>query len=184
VTTCILTTRAIRRWETPWIYRSSEAGRRQRRNNTLRLDQPLVAGLVLVEELERHGEDALGKPFGLQVAKLGAERGQRDDGLRHRAMAAGAADIGEIFPDELAGVARISEVAHRHDERVVDDARDDRPLDVLELQVEVGHVRDDVFPWRVTEKRAEDLLGHPAVLLRPEDVLEPLGRDFRALHLP
>jgi hypothetical protein len=45
-------------------------------------------------------------------------------------------------------------------------ARDDRPLDVLELQVEVGDVRDEVLARRVAEERAEDLLLHAAVLSR------------------
>ena len=68
-------------------------------------------------------------------------------------------------------------------ERVVDDPGHDRPLHVLELQVEVGHVGDEVLARRVAEERAEDLLGHHAVLLRLHDVLQAIHRDFRALHL-
>jgi hypothetical protein len=55
---------------------------------------------------------------------------------------------------ELAGVARIAQVAHAHDQHLPDHAADDRPLDVLELQEEVGGVGDEVFARRVADERA------------------------------
>ena len=61
--------------------------------------------LMLVEELERELEHLVGELLGLQVAELLLERPERDDGLGHRAMAAGAADVVEVLPHELAGVA-------------------------------------------------------------------------------
>ena len=70
------------------------------------------------------------------------------DGLGHRAVAAGAADVAEVRLHELAGVPRVAEVAHAHDELAVDDAGDDRPLDVLDLQEEVGGVGDEVLARR------------------------------------
>ena len=98
-------------------------------------------------------------------------------------MPAGTADVAEPAAHEVAGVARVAEIAHRDDERVVDDAGDHRPLHVFELQVEVGDVRDEVFARRLADKRAEHVLHHAAVLPRLDDEIEPLGGDFRALHL-
>ena len=86
------------------------------------------------------------------------KRAQRDDGLGHRAMAAGAADVGEEPPHELARVLRVAEVPHRNHQRVVDDAGDHGPLDVLDLQEEVGDVGDEVLARRGAEERAEHLV--------------------------
>ena len=99
-------------------------------------------------------------------------------------MAAGAADVAEHGLDELAGVARVAEIAHAHDELPGDDARDDRPLDVLDLQQEVRRIRDEVLARRLAEEGRQHLRTHPARRERARDVLEPLHRDFRALHLP
>src|SRR6266850_4574152 len=121
-------------------------------------DQALLRRLVLVQELERQRQDLAGELVGLQVAVLVTEPAQRHHGLCHRAMAAGAADVREVLPHELARVARVAEVADRHHQRVVDDADDDRPLDVFELQVEVGDVRDEIPARRGPDERAEHLL--------------------------
>ena len=122
---------------------------------------------MLVEEFERQGEYALGEAVGLQVAELVVESAKRHDRLRHRPVAAGTPDVGEILSNELTRVAGVPEISDRHDERVVDDPRHDRPFDVLELQVEVGDVRDEVLARRVAEEGAEDLLGDPAMLSGP-----------------
>ena len=84
-------------------------------------------------------------PSALRSPNFVAERLQRHDRLGHGAMAAGAADVGEVAADELAGVLRVAEIPDRNHERVVDDAGDDRPLDVLELQEEVGDVGNEVL---------------------------------------
>ena len=99
-------------------------------------------------------------------------------------MTAGAADVVEPAADEVARIARVAQVPHRHDERVVDHTADHRPLHVLELQVEIRHVGDKVVARRLAEERAEDVLHHAALLPALDQVVEPLGRDFRALHLP
>ena len=65
-----------------------------------------------------------------------------------------------------------------------DDAGDDRPLDVFELQEEVGGVRDEVLARRLADERAEHLLAQDAALARARDVAQPLERDFRPFHLP
>ena len=98
-------------------------------------------------------------------------------------MAAGAADRVEVLADELAGVARVAEVADRDHQRVVDDAGDDRPLHVLELQVEIGDVGDEVLARQVAQEGAEHLLLQPALLARHQHVVQPLGGDLRAFHL-
>ena len=77
----------------------------------------------------------------------------------------------------------VAQVPHRHDQRVVDDPGDDRPLDVFELQEEVGDVGDEVLARQRAEERAEDLIDERAALVRLEHVVEPLERDFRAFHL-
>ena len=122
--------------------------------------------MVLVQELERHRQDALGELVGRQGAELAAEGLDGDHGLGHGAVAAGVADVGEVLPHELAGVARVAEIPHRHHERVADEAGDDRPLDVFDLQVEVGHVRDEVLARHGPEEGAEDLLLDAALLAR------------------
>ena len=111
------------------------------------------------------------------------KRAHRHDGLGHRAVAAGAAERREVLPDELAGVARVAEVPHRQHQHLVDDARDERPLDVLELQEEVGDVGDQVLARRLPHEGAEDLVVAPPGAERLHDVLEALERDFRAFHL-
>ena len=64
-----------------------------------------------------------------------------------------------------------------------DGARDDRPLDALELQQEVGHVGYEVFPRGLPDVGREHLVLEAARLHRAGDRLEPLERDLRALHL-
>ena len=66
---------------------------------------------------------------------------------------------------------------------VADDAGDDRPLHVFELQEEVGGVGDEVLARRFADERAEDLIAHDAALARAGDVVQPLERDFRPFHL-
>jgi hypothetical protein len=91
-----------------------------RTKDRLGFDQLLV-GLVLVEELEGEAQDLVGELVGLQVAELLFEGANRHDGLRHGAMAAGAADVVEVLAHELTGVPRIAQIPHRDDQRVVDD---------------------------------------------------------------
>jgi len=55
---------------------------------------------------------------------------------------------------------------------------------VLELQIKIGDVGYEVLAWRGADKRAENLLHQPAVLLRLENVLEAVHRNFRPFHLP
>ena len=139
--------------------------------------------VVFVEEGEHELEHALVDAAAFVGPELPLEGLERHDGFGHRAMAAGAADVVEPAAHEVAGVARVAQVADRHDEGVVHDAGDDRPLDVLELQIEVGDVGDEVFARRLAEEGAEHVLHHPAVLPRLDHEVEPLGGDFRALHL-
>ena len=101
-----------------------------------------------------------------EIAELLPEPVDRHDRLGHRAMAAGAADVAEPSLHELTRVARVAEVAHAHDQRAADDAGDDRPLDVFELQEEVGGVGDEVFARRLADEGAEDLLAQDAALAR------------------
>ena len=108
---------------------------------------------------------------------------ERHDRLGHGAVAAGAPDVVEPPADELARVARVTEIADRDHEVRVDDAGDDRPLHALELQQEVGHVGHEVLADRPPDVRGEDLLLQPARLDGAGDRLEPLQRDLRAFHL-
>ena len=71
----------------------------------LRLYKLLLTRIVLVQELEREVEDLVRELIGLKIPELIAEGAQRHHGLGHRAMAACAADVVEVLPDELAGVA-------------------------------------------------------------------------------
>src|SRR5688500_5625164 len=86
------------------------------------VDEPLVGGQVLVEELEGQVQHLVGELGGLEVAELGAEGRERNARLGHRAVTTGAADVVEILPHELAGVLRVTEVPYRHHDRFVDDA--------------------------------------------------------------
>ena len=98
-------------------------------------------------------------------------------------MAAGAAEAGKEAADEFAGVLGVSEVAHRHDQLIVDHARDHRPFDRFELEKEIGDVGDEVLARRGADERAEHLVGERAAAIGLEHVFEPLHRDFRPLHL-
>ena len=60
---------------------------------------------MLVEEFEREREHLVGVLVGLQVPELVLEVAQWNDGLRHCAMAARAANLVEVLPHELACVA-------------------------------------------------------------------------------
>ena len=82
-------------------------------------------------------------------------------------MTAGAADVREVTSDEFAGVLRVAEVPHRDDERLVDDAGDDRPLHVFELQEEIGDVGDEILARQGAEERTEDLIGERAAADAP-----------------
>src|SRR5262249_8106551 len=146
----------------------------------LLLGRRLFVREELVHEILELRPDHLAR----QLAELRAERAHGDDRLRHRPVAAGAADVGEEPPHELAGVLRIAEVAHRNDERLVHDAGDDGPLHVFERQEEVGDVGDEVLARERAEEGAEDLVRQGAFLERPQHVVEPLERDFGAFHLP
>src|SRR5262249_48789072 len=114
----------------------------------------LVVSEELVGEILELGSDHLA----WQIAELLAQRAHRDHRFGHRAVAAGAADVGEEAPHELAGVLRVTEIADRDHQRIVDDAGDDRPLHVLELQEEVGDVGDEVIARQRAQERAEHLL--------------------------
>ena len=93
-----------------------------------------------------------------KVAELLPERAHRHHGLGHRPVTARAADVGEEPPREFTGVLRVPQVPHRDDQRLVDDPRDDGPLDVLELQEEVGDVGDEILAGRCPEEAAEHLV--------------------------
>ena len=98
-------------------------------------------------------------------------------------MTARTSDIREEAAHELTRVLRITQIPHRHDQRLVDDAGDDRPFDVFELQEEIGDVRDEVLARRRADERAEDLVDQRAALERLEDVVQAFERDFGAFHL-
>ena len=117
-----------------------------------------------MQELVGHLGDAGGQVRPGQVAELLPESIDRHHRLGHRPVPPRAADIPEPPLHELPGVPRVAQVAHAHDERAADDAGEDRPLDVLELQEEVGGVRDEVLTRRLAEKRREDLLAQDARL--------------------
>ena len=136
-----------------------------------------------MQELQHELEHPLVDAAALIGAELLLKRFERDDGLGHGAVAAGAADVVEPTAHEVAGVPRVTEVTHTHDEGVVDDAGDDGPLDVLELQVEVRDVGNEILARRLAQERAEDVFHHPALLPALDHVIEPLRGDFGALHL-
>src|SRR5687767_3102954 len=99
--------------------------------------------------------------------------------LGHGPMTAGRAEVDEITPDEIAGIASVAEVAHRHHERSVHDSRHQGPAHVLELEEEICHVRNRIVAWHVAEEHGKDLIDHAAVLRGLGDELEALHRDFR-----
>src|SRR6266513_1024007 len=134
----------------PW----QEAGkpRQTLRGENVRLVLPRRFVEELHGELVQPADDAVC----VQVAELRAERLQRHDRFGHGAMAAGAPDLGEIAPGELAGILRVPQVPDRNHQRIVDDPGDDGPPDVLELEKEIGDVGDEVFPRQLSKVRAED----------------------------
>src|SRR6478672_9599457 len=83
------------------------------------------------------------------------KRWRQNAGLRHGAVPARTADLAEVLPDELAGVPRVAKIPDGNHERLAHDPRHDRPLDVFQLQKEIGNVRDEVFPGRLAEECAE-----------------------------
>src|SRR5690606_572533 len=121
------------RWWAPAASRWPPAIRSGARSSrfAVALARPALAGRGLVEELERVLDEPRRDGGRIEIAELRPVGVGGDDRLGHRAMAAGAAEIAEVLLHELAGIARVAQVAHRHDERAADQARDDRPLGVF-----------------------------------------------------
>ena len=176
---------AYRQFIEPVVGASGEALEAERRPAE-RMDDPSAApisGRVLVQELQREVEDELIERLGFQAAETVAEGGSRNDRLRHGPMSPGTANLTKVLADEFSGVSRVAEVPDRDHERLAKDSRHDRPLHVFQLQEEIGHVGNEVFPRRVAEERTEHLLDEPSRLRGADDIVEPFHRDFRALHL-
>src|SRR5947209_2066362 len=111
-----------------------------------------------VQELRRELMQPPRDAVGVEIAELLPEGLDRHDRFGHRAMAAGTADFGKIAADEFAGILRVPKVPNRNHERIVDEAADDGPPDVLELKEEIGDVGDEVFARQLSKIRAEDLI--------------------------
>src|SRR6476620_5008263 len=111
-----------------------------------------IGGRVLVQELQCEIQYELIERLGFETSEPLAECRFGNDGLRHGAVAARTADLAEVLPDELAGVSRVAKIPDGNHERLAHDPRHDRPLDVFQLQKEVGNVRDEVFPGRLAEE--------------------------------
>src|SRR5262245_58637204 len=86
--------------------------------------EPRLFVARFVEELEHQLQDALVDATALVGAEFLLECFERHDGLGHRPMPAGTSDVAEPALDEVAGIARVAQVADRYDEAVVDDAAD------------------------------------------------------------
>ena len=99
-----------------------------------------------VSSRARHGTrgDGRRQRLGSSSPHAGAPRRERDHRLRHRAVAAGAAEIAERGAHDLAGAAHVADVAHGDVELAVDGARDHRPLRAFDLEEQVGELRDEL----------------------------------------
>src|SRR5690606_33742874 len=136
-----------------------------------------------VEELVDEFADAVRDLDAFEVAVLLAERVEWYHGLRHRPVAAGAADVVEAAAHELAGVLRVTEVTDRDAQVAVELARDDRPLHAFELQEDAGGVGDEISPDDGPEVGAEDLIGNRALGRGLDHVIEAVHRDLGPLQL-
>ena len=98
-------------------------------------------------------------------------------------MAAGAADVVERPLHELAGIARIAEIAGGDHHVPLHDARHHRPGDLFHLEEEVGDERDQVFARDLAQVRRIQRPADLGALHRPGQASQAFEIGFRPFHL-
>src|SRR5207244_13594751 len=101
--------------------------------------------LRLCVALGDHPQHCLADHLLAHLAEFFFESIQRDHGLSHGPMAAGAADVVVEFLHDLAGTFDVADVTHGNDDPVFDQAGDDSPFNALDLQTKPRHLRNNVF---------------------------------------
>src|SRR6476646_1930076 len=92
-----------------------------------------------------HWQHRLADRFFAYFAEFFFEAVNGNDGFGHGAMTAGAADIVVKPFHDVAGAFDVTDVAHGNNHAIVDQARDNTPVHVFNLQAKLGHLRNDVF---------------------------------------
>src|SRR3972149_2554190 len=103
---------------------------------------PAPVGRLALDDLGHH---RVADNFRAHFAEFFLEAFERHDRLGHGAMAAGTADIVIKFLHDFPGAFAVTDVAHRDDDAILDQAGDHAPFDPLDLQAELGHLRNHVF---------------------------------------
>src|SRR5581483_8120584 len=91
-----------------------------------------------VEGVEEARDDRAPDGGRVERADAGGPHGRRDHRLGGGAMAARRAELAEGGLDDLAGRADVADVADRDVDLLAGETRDDRPLDPLDLEAQVG----------------------------------------------
>src|SRR5213080_2511740 len=107
------------------------------------------------ERLREPGDDCATQRLGRGIALAGAPVAQPNDRLRHRAMAAGGAEIAERVAHDVTRRANPAHVAHGDVQLAVYGTRYDGPLRTFDLQEEVGELRDELRIGDAAEVRED-----------------------------
>src|SRR5438034_7490154 len=102
-----------------------------------------VSSISAPERLEEARHDRLPERVPRGLADPGLPVAQADHGLRHRAVAPGAADVAERAAHHVTRGAHVAHVAHADVELAVHGAGHDGPLGALDLGEELGELGDE-----------------------------------------
>src|SRR5439155_1523524 len=115
-----------------------------------------VSSISASERLEEARHDRLPQPLARRLADASLPVAQADHGLRHRAVAARAADLAERTAHHIARGANVPHVAHADVELAVHGAGHDRPLRALDLKEELRELGDQLGVGDGPEVREDD----------------------------
>src|SRR5258706_8023161 len=145
----------------------------------LRPRTPVVIALVKGGEEAAH--DVLADGLVRDLADRPTPFPYGDHGLGHRAMAARAPEGAESLVHDVAGGSHVADVPHGHVQLGVHDPGDDGPLRALDLQEQVGELRDQLRVSDGAEVDEDDAGDDPAAgNARREHVQRGVGQ-LRAL---
>src|SRR2546428_4652422 len=115
-----------------------------------------VSSISATERLKEARHDRLPERVPRRLADPGLPVAQADHGLRHRAVAPGAADLAERAAHHVTRGAHVAHVAHADVELAVHGAGHDGPLGALDLEEEVGELGDELGVRDGAEVREDD----------------------------
>src|SRR4029453_1988549 len=112
--------------------------------------------------LDDHWHDGLPDDFLAHLAITFLETIQRDHSFGHRAMAAGAADVVVELLHDVTGAPDVADIAHGDDHAILDQSGYHSPLDALDVQTKLRHLRDNILSVDLAHVDH----GHPVIQLQ------------------